>query len=161
MPELALDDVERHTFARKFDGVGVAQLVRSEAPPDASVGGEPAELDAHVGARPRPSASRAVDDTEQRADRKLNAGRQPWPQLLPAPGVHPDLAAPAALAVAHEQRAAPRIEVVFAERERLLDAQASAPEHDDQRAQARRPWRSSAASRITATISSTVGGSAG
>jgi len=61
VPELALDDVERHACARKLDGVGVAQLVRSEAPPDASVDGEPAELDTHVGARPRPSASRAVD----------------------------------------------------------------------------------------------------
>jgi hypothetical protein len=32
--ELALDDVERHAFARELDGVGVAQLVRREAAPD-------------------------------------------------------------------------------------------------------------------------------
>jgi hypothetical protein len=58
--ELALDDVERHPFAREFDGVGVAQLVRSEAAPDAGAGREPAELDAHVGARPRPSGTKSA-----------------------------------------------------------------------------------------------------
>ena len=52
------------------------------------------------------------------------------------PGVHADLAAAAALAVAHEQRPAPGVEVAFAERERFLDAQPAAPEHDDQGAQA-------------------------
>jgi hypothetical protein len=46
--ELALDDAERHALASELDGVGVAQLVRSEAPPDPRVRGEPAELDAHV-----------------------------------------------------------------------------------------------------------------
>ena len=56
-------------------------------------------------------------------------------QLLPAPGVHADLAAPTALAVAHEQRAAPWVEVAFAQRQRLGDAQAAAPEDDDQGAE--------------------------
>ena len=158
--ELALDDVERHALAGELDRVGVAQLVRREPAPHARLGGEPAELDAHAGARPRPPARGAVDDAEQRPDRQLNAGGEPGLQLLPAPGVHADLAAPAALAVAHQQRPAPRVEVALAERERLLDAQPAAPEHDDQRPQPK-PWRSSAAWRITATISSTVGGSAG
>jgi hypothetical protein len=31
VPELALDDVERHAFAGEFDGVGVTELVRYEA----------------------------------------------------------------------------------------------------------------------------------
>ena len=48
--ELALDDVERHAFARELDGMGVAQLVRSEAARNTRAGGEPAELGAHVGA---------------------------------------------------------------------------------------------------------------
>jgi hypothetical protein len=48
LAELALDDVERHPLARELDGVGVTQLVRREAPPDTCLGGEPAELDAHV-----------------------------------------------------------------------------------------------------------------
>jgi hypothetical protein len=59
----------------------------------------------------------------------------PRSQLLPTPGVHPDLAAPAALAVAHHQRPARGVQVALAERERFLDAQPAAPEHDDQRAQ--------------------------
>jgi hypothetical protein len=33
--ELALDDDQRDTFARHLDGVGVAELVRSESSPDA------------------------------------------------------------------------------------------------------------------------------
>jgi hypothetical protein len=31
---------------REFDGVGVAQLVRRESPPDAGLGGDPAQLGA-------------------------------------------------------------------------------------------------------------------
>ena len=111
MTELALDHVQRHAFARGRDGVGVAQLVRREPAPHARVGGEPAELDADPGARPGPPTRRAVDDAEQRSDRQLDAGSEPGPQLLEAPGVHPALATPAALAVAHQQRAAPRVEI--------------------------------------------------
>ena len=74
--ELALDHVERHALAGELDGMGVAQLVRREAPPDTRLGGEPAELDAHVRARPRPPASRAVDDAEQAADREQRAASQ-------------------------------------------------------------------------------------
>jgi hypothetical protein len=55
--------------------------------------------------------------------------------VLPPPPVHPDLAPPAALAVADEQRAAARVDFVLGERERLVNAQAAAPEHDDHRAQ--------------------------
>jgi hypothetical protein len=68
-------------------------------------------------------------------NRQLGACAEPWPQLLPAPLVHPDFAAPVALAAANEQRPAARVEVVLGERERLLDAQPGAPEHDDHRAQ--------------------------
>jgi hypothetical protein len=55
--------------------------------------------------------------------------------LFPAPLVHADLAATAALAVAHQQRPAARVEVVLSERERLLDAQPGTPQHDDHRSQ--------------------------
>jgi hypothetical protein len=34
--------------------------------------------------------------------------------------------------LAHEQRPTPRIEVALAERERVLNAQPAAPQHDDQ-----------------------------
>jgi hypothetical protein len=49
---------------------------------------------------------------------------------------HADLPAPAALAAAHEHRAAARIEVALAERERFVDAQPGAPQHDNERPQA-------------------------
>ena len=47
----------------------------------------------------------------------------------------PDVAPAPVLAVAHQQRPAPRIEVVLAEGERLLHARPAAPERDDHRAQ--------------------------
>jgi hypothetical protein len=72
---------------------------------------------------------------KQRADREFEAGGEPGPQLLPAPGVHPDLAAPSALSVPHQQRPAAVVEVVVAERERFLNAQPATPEHNDHGAQ--------------------------
>src|SRR5215207_7012913 len=77
----------------------------------------------------------AVDDAEQRPDRRLNAHVEPGRELFPGPVVHADLAAAAALAAPHEQRSAARVEVGLGERERLADAQAGAPQHDDQAAQ--------------------------
>ena len=50
MPELALDDVERHALAGELERVRVAQLVRREPAPDAGARGEPAELAADRGA---------------------------------------------------------------------------------------------------------------
>src|SRR5215213_4249814 len=75
--ELALDHVKRHALAGELDGVGVAELVRRKAAPDTRLGGEPAEFDARVGARPRPPAGRAVDHAEQRPDRELEASGEP------------------------------------------------------------------------------------
>jgi hypothetical protein len=53
--------------------------------------------------------------------------------VVAAPLVHADRAAAAALAVAHEDRADAWVEVVLGEGERLLDAQAGAPQHHDHR----------------------------
>jgi hypothetical protein len=53
--------------------------------------------------------------------------------VVPAPGVHADLAAAAALAVADEHRPGAGLEVVLGEGERLGDAQPGAPEQHDQR----------------------------
>jgi hypothetical protein len=56
--------------------------------------------------------------------------------LFPAPLVHADFAATAALAVADQERPAARVEVVLGEGERLLDAQPGAPQDDDHRSHA-------------------------
>ena len=116
----------------EFERVRVAQLVRREAPAHAGAGGAPAQRGARRRGVPRPAARAAVDDAEQRPDRHRLARLQPWLELLEAPVVHADLAAAAALAAAHEHRAAPRVEVELGEIERFLDAQPGAPEHDDQ-----------------------------
>jgi hypothetical protein len=80
-------------------------------------------------------------------------------QLLPAPGIHADLAPSSAFPLSNEQRPAARVEIGFVEQERFLDPQARSPQDDDQPTEpltVRAP-----AARITAMISSTVGGSAG
>jgi len=80
-----LDDVQRHALAGELERVGMAQLRGREPASDARPGGEPAELGAHGGARPRSPAGRAVDDAEQQPDRQLCADGQPRPDLLPPP----------------------------------------------------------------------------
>jgi hypothetical protein len=82
-----------------------------------------------------PAACRTVDDAQQRPDGQLEAKLEPRLQLLPSPGVHADLATPAALSSPHEQGAAAVIEIGLGKRERLLDAQTSAPQDHDQAAQ--------------------------
>jgi hypothetical protein len=56
LPELTLDGVERDTLAGELERVGMAQLVRREATPDACARGQPAKLGADRGARPRSPA---------------------------------------------------------------------------------------------------------
>jgi len=58
-------------------------------------------------------------------DGQLDAGLEPGLELLPGPVVHADLAAAAALAAAHQQGSATRIQVGLGERERLVDPQAA------------------------------------
>jgi len=62
--------------------------------------------------------------------------------------------------VSDEHGPAAFVQIALGERERLVDPQAGAPEHDDHSAQAIAVVVSPAW-RITATISSTRGGSAG
>ena len=120
--ELALDDDQRDAFAGHLDGVGVSELVRCEASAHAGLGSGPAPIGARRGVSPVPSARGSGDDAEQRSDGELEACVEPRLELLPAPCVHADFAAPSAFAVADEQRATSLIEVGFAERERFLDA---------------------------------------
>ena len=129
VPELALDHDQRHAFARHLDRVRVAQLVRREAPPHASLASDVSQLGAGGGGRPRPPARGTGDDAEHRSDRQLHPRVQPRLKLLERPVVHADLAPAAALAAADEERPAARVEVGLGERERLVDAQAGAPDH--------------------------------
>ena len=47
--QLALDDDQRHAFARELDGVGVAELVRREATANSCRHGGPAQVRAGGG----------------------------------------------------------------------------------------------------------------
>jgi hypothetical protein len=78
---------------------------------------------------------RAVDDAEEWADREVEPQVQPRLQLLPAPLVHADLSAAAALAAPDKQRAAAAVQARLAKRQRLVDAQPGPPKHDDHTAQ--------------------------
>ena len=69
MPDLALDDVQRHPLAGELERMRMAQLMRREAASDSGSGGNAAKLGADRGTRPRSSARRAVDNAEQQPDR--------------------------------------------------------------------------------------------
>jgi hypothetical protein len=60
VPELSLQDRQRHAFTGELNGVRVAELMWREPAPDASVGREPSELCAHGGARPGAEARGSV-----------------------------------------------------------------------------------------------------
>ena len=78
--QLALADDERHA-SRASSTAWAAKLARREAPPHARRGG-PSQVGACGPAGPVPAACRAVDDAEQRPDRKLDAQREPRLHLL-------------------------------------------------------------------------------
>jgi hypothetical protein len=129
---LALDDDQRAAFVCHLHGVGVAQLVWGEAAAHAGSGGGSTQARAGRRVRPVSSASRSGDNAEQRADPQFQACREPRLRLLPAPRVHPHLAAPSSLAVANDQRPAARVEVGLSERKRFLDPYAGSPKDHDQ-----------------------------
>src|SRR4051812_43338896 len=117
MPELALDKGQRNALAGRFDGVGLAELVRCEAPLDAGERRRVAQLLSGRALRPGAAVGPSGEHAEQRADRQLDAEVLPLLQLLPGPVVHADLAPAAALPSADEDRAAAGVEVGLGERE--------------------------------------------
>ena len=100
--ELALDDDQRHALVGHLDRMRVAELVGREATTHARLGGEPAELEPDGWCCPRPAACWSIDHAEERPDRDRGALVKPRPQSLPAPVIHADLAAAAALAFSHK-----------------------------------------------------------
>jgi hypothetical protein len=160
MAQLALDDVERHALVGELDGVGVAQLVGCEAARTAAFRGDAPQLRAGGVARPGPAAGPTVDHAQQRADRHRQPELEPEAEVIPAPAVHADLAAAASFRVADQYR--PR----RASRSGSVTVSASvmrSPARQSSTISARRraPWTPSPAWRMTATISSSVGGSGG
>jgi hypothetical protein len=137
VPQLALYDHERDTLVSHFDRVCVPELVRRESTAYASrFGGSPQMLSCG-GLLPTPTRRRTVDDAPQRPDRQRGPDLEPRLKLLPAPAVHPDLAATAALASAHNDGAATWIQIGLGKRKCLADPQSGSPKNDDQRAQPR------------------------
>jgi hypothetical protein len=59
--ELALDDDQRHAFARELDGVDVPELMRREAPADASLNRGPPHIRSGGGAGPVATTRLTVD----------------------------------------------------------------------------------------------------
>jgi hypothetical protein len=133
--KLTLDHIQRDALSSELDRVRVTQLMGRESAADAGLDGEAAQLGANGAGSPRPSLGGSVDDAEQPPDRERLTALDPGAQLVPAPVVHADLAALAALATADQNRAGALVEVGLAKLERLRDAQPGAPEHDDQAAQ--------------------------
>ena len=127
MPELTLDDVDRHPFARQLDGMRVPQLMGSKAPPDASIDGELAQLGSGSDRGPSAASRGPVDDAEQGSGRQRHAVRQPGRELFEPELVHSGLAALVTLAVADQQRPAPLVDVGLVERQRLRDSQPATP----------------------------------
>ena len=122
MAELALDDVDRHSFMGELDGMRVTQLMGSVAPPDASVEGELSQFGTGGGGRPAAASSWPVDDAEQRSGRQRHAVRQPDRELFEPELVHSCLASLVTLAVADQQRPSPFVDVGLVERQRLGDS---------------------------------------
>ena len=160
MAELALDDVQRHALAQQLERMRVTQLVRREPPSHTCVSRATVQHRSRRRGAPRATARAAVDHAEQRADRHLLARSQPRLQLLEAPVVHADFAAPAAFAAPHKQRATAPVKVELGQIKRLLDR---SPERQSTaiKPRARNPCSPSPQQRITAMISSVRGGSGG
>jgi len=85
MPQLSLDDVERHALAGKLKRMRMTELVRCEPAPHPRADGELPELDPDPGCGPRPTARWTVDHAEQRADRQALALVEPEAELPETP----------------------------------------------------------------------------
>jgi hypothetical protein len=70
MPELPLDDHQRDALTRHLDRVCMPELMWRQPATHPGCDRGVAQLDADPGRGARPSASRAAQDTEQRADRQ-------------------------------------------------------------------------------------------
>ena len=149
------------TPSRDISTAWAWQLMGREPSPDTGTRSGVAQLDPDSRRHARPTARGAAQHAEQRPHGQRPSQRQPRVELLPGPAVHPDLAALAALALAHQDRAALQVKIALS-----LSASASLTRNPARpsttiSARSRTPSALSPAVLITATISSTVGGSGG
>jgi len=120
--------------SRAISTVSMPELVRTEPPADTGTDGGHSQLLPRSRRSPRPARRRTMQHAQRSAHRKRRAQLHPRPQLLLPPAIHPDLAAPSALAMTHQNRTADRVKIALGERERLRDPQPRSPQHDDQSA---------------------------
>src|SRR6202008_5027964 len=73
MPELALDNDQRHALVRELDSMAMPQLMWGESASDAGRFGRAAQLFACRRGLPAPPSGGAVDHAEQRPDRQRRA----------------------------------------------------------------------------------------
>src|SRR5437763_8490684 len=118
MPELALYDQERDPLAGHLQSVGVPELVGCE--PAADSGGQRGlmQLGTDASRRAWPSAGRAAQNAEERAERQGPAKLEPGVELLPRPAVHPDLPPATALAGTDQHGAALVVRIGLSQRQR-------------------------------------------
>jgi hypothetical protein len=160
MAELSLDDEQRNALARHLDSVSVPELVRRKPATNAGGLGHATQLATDHSRGTGPAAGGAAQDAEQRADGQSRAQLQPGIELLPCPAIHSHLAPTAALAGANQDGAALAVKVG------LGSASASLIRNPARHStmitpRSLIPSGPSPAPRMTAMISSTVGGSGG
>ena len=85
MPELSLDNDQRHALVGHLDRVRMPELMGREPAPDSRCYGGPAQLAARRCRLPVAPGGWAVDHAEQRADRELDAELLPRLKLLLIP----------------------------------------------------------------------------
>jgi hypothetical protein len=156
--ELALDDHERHTFASHFDGVGVPQLIWGEPSADTCCDGRAPQLGSG-GSRPLGATRPAVEDADRRpTGSTTRSSSHGWSSSQPHVSMPTSRRRPP---LPRRTSSAPR----RSSRSASTSASASwmrspARQRTTIKPRKRRPCASSPAARMTAMISSTLGGSA-
>jgi hypothetical protein len=111
-------------------------MVGHEPAPDSCLEREMAQLDACSARLTTPGRGSDRRSRRTAADRQRHPLSEPRLDRRPCPGVHAGVAAAVVLAVPDQNRAATLITVGLGQRERLVDPQPGAPQHDDQGTQA-------------------------
>jgi hypothetical protein len=160
VPQLALDNDQRHPLTSHLHCVRVTQLVGSKAPANSRFDRGPSQLGARSTGGPRAAPRASVDDAEQRTMGNLtrasshgSSSCQPQ-SSMPTSRRRPSLPRRTSSEPRRWSRSGSRSDSASSMRSPARHNTTTSPRN-------RRPCSPSPAARITATISSTVGGSAG